>query len=73
MGDGRNVYRVLVGTPEGKSPLERPRCRWEDGIKMDLGEIGWGGMEWFHLAQDRDFWWALVNVVMNLQVLAPQS
>jgi hypothetical protein len=71
MGEGRDVYRVLVGKPEGKGPLERPRRRWEDGIKMDLREIGWGGVEWIHLAQDRDLWRALVNVMMNLQVLAP--
>jgi hypothetical protein len=50
MGEGRNVYGVLVGKPEGKSPLERPRRRWEDGIKMDLREIGWGDVEWIHLA-----------------------
>jgi hypothetical protein len=56
MGEGRNVYRVLVGKPEGKSALERPRRRWEDGIKMDLREIGWGGVEWIHLAQDRNRW-----------------
>jgi hypothetical protein len=73
MGEGRNVYRVLVGKTEGKRPLGRPRRRWEDGIKMDLGEIGWGGVEWIHLAQDRDHWWALVNAVMNLRVLASQS
>jgi hypothetical protein len=73
MGEGRNVYRVLVGKPEGKRPLGRPRRRWEDGIKMDLGETGWGGVEWIHLAQDRDQWRALVNAVMNLQVLAPRS
>jgi hypothetical protein len=71
-GEGRNMYRVLVGKPEGKRPLERPRRRWEDGIRMDLREIGWGG-EWIHLAEDRDCWWAAVNVVMNLWVLAPQS
>jgi hypothetical protein len=71
MGEGRNVYRVLVGKPEGKRPLERPRQRWEDGIKMDIGENGWGGVEWIHLAQGRDHWQALVNAVMNLQVLAP--
>jgi hypothetical protein len=71
MGEGRNLYRVLVGMPEGKSPLERLRRRWEDAIKMDLKEIGWGGVEWIHLAQDRDCWWAVVNVVMNLWVLAP--
>jgi hypothetical protein len=73
MGEGRNVYRVLVGKPEGKRPLERPRCRWEDGIKMDLREIGWGNAEWIHLAQDRDHWRVLVNVVMNPPVLAPHS
>jgi hypothetical protein len=73
MGEGRNVYRVLVGKPEGKGPLERPRRRWEDGIKMDLGETGWGGVEWIQLAQDRDRWRAVVNAVMNLRVLAPRS
>jgi hypothetical protein len=73
MGEGRNLYRVLVGNLEGKRPLDRPRPRWEDGIKMDLEEIGLGGVEWIHLAQDRDHWWALVNVVMNLRVLAPRS
>jgi hypothetical protein len=55
-GAGRNVYRVLVGKPEGKGALERPRRRWEDGIKMDLGEIGFGGVEWIQLVQDRDRW-----------------
>jgi hypothetical protein len=73
MGEGRNVYRVLVGKPEEKRPLERPRHRWEDGIKTDLREIGWGGVEWIHLAQDRDRWRAVVNAVMNLRVLAPRS
>jgi hypothetical protein len=74
MGDGRNVYRVLVGRPEGKRPLEKPRRRWEGGIKMDLREIGWGGVvEWIHLAQDGDRWRAVVNAVMNLRVLAPRS
>jgi hypothetical protein len=53
-GRGENMYRVLVGKPEGKRPLERPRHRQEVGIKLDLGEIGWGGVEWIHLAQDRD-------------------
>jgi hypothetical protein len=72
MGDGRNMYGVLLGKPEGKRPLERPRRRWEDGIKMDLREIGWGGVESVHLAQDRDRWRALVNAVMNLGVLAPR-
>jgi hypothetical protein len=64
---------VLVGEPEGKRPLERPRRRWEDGIKMYLREIGWGVLEWIHLAQDRDCWRAVVNSVMNLRVLAPRS
>jgi hypothetical protein len=57
-----------VGKPKGKRPLGRPRRRWEDNIKMDLREIGWGGMDWFDLAQDREHWRALVNTVMNLRV-----
>jgi len=57
-----------VGKPEGKRPLGRPRHRWEDNIKMDLQEVGYEGMDWIELAQDRDRWWALVNVVMNLRV-----
>jgi hypothetical protein len=70
MGDRRNVYRVLVGKPKGKQPLRRPRHRWEDGIKMDHREFEWGvGVEWIHLAQDRDCWWAVMNAVMNLWVL----
>jgi hypothetical protein len=68
MGDGRGVYRVLVGKPEGKRPLGIPRCRWEDNIKMDFQEVGCGGMDWIELAQDRDRWRALVNAVMNLRV-----
>jgi hypothetical protein len=60
--------RLLVGKPEGKRPLGRPRRRWVDNIKMDLLEIGWGGLDWIGLAQDRDKWRALVNVVMNLRV-----
>jgi hypothetical protein len=71
MGEGRNVYRVSVRKPKRKRPLERPRRGWKDGIKMDLGEIGWGDVEWIRLAQDRDRWRAVVNAVMNLQVLAP--
>jgi hypothetical protein len=59
----------LVGEPEGKGPLRRPRHRWVDNIKMDLAEVGWGGVDWMGLAQDRDKWRALVNEVMNLQVL----
>jgi hypothetical protein len=73
MGEGCNVYRFLVGKPEGKRPLVRPRHRWEDGIRMDLREIGWEDVEWIHLVQDRDRWRVLVNAVINLQVLAPQS
>jgi hypothetical protein len=73
MGEGRNMYGVSVGKPEGKRPLGRPRCQWEDGIKMDLRKIGWEGVEWIHQTQDRDQWQALVNAVMNLQVLVPQS
>jgi hypothetical protein len=68
MGEGRGMYRVLVGKREGKRPLGRPRCRWEDSIKMDLQEVGCGGMDWIELAQDRDSWRALVNVVMKFQV-----
>jgi hypothetical protein len=73
MGEGRNVYRVLVGKREVKRPLERPRRRWEDGIKMDLWGIGWGCVEWIELAQDWDRWRAVVSAVMNLGVLAPRS
>jgi len=65
MGEGRDVYRILMGKPEGKRPLGRPRCRWEDNIKMDLQEVGCGGIDWIELAQDRDRWRALVNPVMN--------
>jgi hypothetical protein len=68
MGEGRGAYRVLVGRPEGKRPLGRPRCRWEDNIKMDLGEIGIDGVNWIRLAQDRVQWRAFVNTVMNLWV-----
>jgi hypothetical protein len=57
----------LVGKPEGKKPLGRPRLRWEDNIKMDLQEVGWGRMDWIELAQDRNRWRALVNAVMNLR------
>jgi hypothetical protein len=68
MGEGRGMYRVLVGEPEGRRPLQRPRRRWEDNIKMDLQEVGCGGMGWIELAQDRDRSWALVNAVMNLRI-----
>jgi hypothetical protein len=64
----RNVYKILVGMPEGKRPLGKPRRMWVDNIKIDLREIGWGGMDWIDLAQDRDHWRALVNTVMNLRV-----
>ena len=67
-GKRRGVYRVLVGKPEGKRPLGRPRRRWEDAIKMDLQEVGCGGMDWIELAQDRYRWQALVYVVMNIRV-----
>jgi hypothetical protein len=67
-GEKRGVCRVLVGKPEGKRALGRRRRRWEDNIKMDLQEIGCGVMDWIELAQDRDRWWALVNVVMKLGV-----
>jgi hypothetical protein len=73
MGQGRNVCRLLMGKPEGKSPLGRPKRRWEYGIKMDLRKIGGGGVEWIHLAQDRDRWRAVANAVMKLRVLAPRS
>jgi len=62
------VYRILVGKPEGRRPLGRPRRRWEDNIKMNLQEVGCGGMDWIDLAQDMDRWRALVNAVMNLRV-----
>ena len=67
MGEGRGVHRVLVGKPEGKRPLGKPRRRWEDNIKMDLWEVGGGG-DWIELAQNRDRWRALVNTVMNFRV-----
>jgi hypothetical protein len=68
MGEKRNAYRILVGKPEEKRPLRRPRHRWVDNIKMDLREIEWGNMDWIVLPQDRDQWRALVNTVMNLPV-----
>jgi hypothetical protein len=67
MGVKRNGYRVLVGNPEGKKPLKRRRHSWEDNIKMDFREIGWGGMDWIHLAQDGDQLRVLVNTVMNVR------
>jgi hypothetical protein len=68
MGERRGAYRVLVGQPHGRRPLGRPRCRWEDNIKMNLQEVGWGGMDWINLAQDRDRWRPLVYTVINLRV-----
>jgi hypothetical protein len=68
MGEKRNVYRLLVGKPEGKGPVGTPRSRWLDNIKMDLTSIGWGVVDWIGVAQDRYRWRALVNAVMNLRV-----
>jgi hypothetical protein len=68
MGERRGAYTTLVGEPEGRRPLGRPRHRWEKNIKMDLREVGWGGMDWINLAQNRDRWRAVVNAVMNLRV-----
>jgi hypothetical protein len=73
MGEERNVYKLLMGKPEGKVQLGRPRLKWDDGIRMDLREIGWGSVDWIQLAQDRDRWRAVVNTVINLLVLAPLS
>jgi hypothetical protein len=68
MGEKRNAYRLLVGKPEGKRPLGRPRRRWVDNIRMDLGEVGWGDVDWIGLARDRNRWRAVVNSVLNLRV-----
>jgi len=68
MGERRSAYKVLVGKPEGKGLLGRLRGRWEDNFKIDLQEVGCGGMDWIELAQDRDTWWALVNALMNILV-----
>jgi hypothetical protein len=68
MGETRNAYSILVEKPEGKKPLRRSRCRWVDNNKMDLRNIGWDGMDWIKLAQDRDQWRALVNMVIYLRV-----
>jgi hypothetical protein len=72
MGEERKVHKILVGKPDGTRPLGRPRRRWEDGIRMDLGEIGLGGVDWIRLAQNRDWWRAVVSAVMNPRVLVPQ-
>jgi hypothetical protein len=68
MGEVRGAYNILVGRPEGRRPLGRPRRRWEDNMKMVLREIGFRDVDWIHWAQDRDRWWVLVNTVMNLRV-----
>jgi hypothetical protein len=68
IGEKRNAYKILVGKPEEKRPLGRPRCRWVDNIKMDLRGIGWDDMDWIDLVHDRDEWRALANTVMNLRV-----
>jgi hypothetical protein len=68
MGEKRNAYRLFVGNPEGKRPLGRPRRRWVNNIRMDLGEVGWGDVDWIGLAQDRNRWRAHVNSVLNLRV-----
>jgi hypothetical protein len=68
MGKRRGAYRVLVGKPEERRPLGRPRRSWEDNIKTDLRKVGWGGVDWIDLAQDRDRWRVLVYTVLNLRV-----
>jgi hypothetical protein len=68
MGEGRGAYRVLLGRPKGRRPLGRPRRKWEDNIKMELQEVGWGCMDWIDMAQDTYRWRALVSAVMNLRV-----
>jgi hypothetical protein len=73
MREEREVYKILAGKPEEKRPMGRPRRRWENGIRMDLREIGLGGLDWIRLDQDRDRWRSVVSTVMNLRVLAPRS
>jgi hypothetical protein len=68
MGEKRNACRILVGKPEGKRPLGRPRRRWVNNIKMDLRELGWIGVDWIDMAQDKEQWRALVNTALNLRV-----
>jgi hypothetical protein len=69
MGEERNAYNILVGKPEGKRPLGRPRCRWDDNIRMDVKEIQRKAVDWIHLAPDRGQWWALIDTVMYLRIL----
>jgi hypothetical protein len=73
MGEERKVFKVLVGKPEGKRPLGRPRRRWKDRIRMDLRAIVLGSVDWIRPAQDRDRWRAVVSAVMNLRVITPQT
>jgi hypothetical protein len=73
LGEERKLYKVLVGKPDGKRPLARSTRMWEDGIRMDRREIGFGGVDWIRLAQDRDRWRAVVTAVLNRQVLVPRS
>jgi hypothetical protein len=68
MGEMRNAYKILAGKPEGKGPRGKRRCRWEDNIRMDIGEMGWEGVKWTHLSEAREWWWTVVNTVMNLRV-----
>jgi hypothetical protein len=68
MEDMRNAYKILIGKPEGKRPLARPRCRWEDYIRVGHTEIGWKGVDWMHMPYNRDQWWALTNTAMKFQV-----
>jgi hypothetical protein len=68
MGERRNEYKILVGKPERVRPIGKPRCTWEDNIRMDLRERGWKGVVWIHTAHDRHHWWADVNTIMNLRV-----
>ena len=68
IGEKRGVYTILMGKPEGKRPLGRPRRRWEDNIKMHLQEVGWGDMDWIDLAEDGDRWRAVVKAVMNIRI-----
>jgi hypothetical protein len=73
MRQRRNAYRLLVGKPEGRRPLGRPRRRWVDNIRMDLVEVGWGDVDWMGLAQDKDRWRALVNSVLSLRVVGGKA